>query len=53
MNSPSNETVRDWLMKNAHLVSAIRLPNNLMKDNAGTELGSDFIILQKNTAKRH
>jgi N12 class adenine-specific DNA methylase len=51
MNSPSNEPVRDWLMKNAGLVSAIRLPNNLMSDNAGTEVGSDLIILQKNSAK--
>jgi N12 class adenine-specific DNA methylase len=51
MNSPSNEPVREWLMKHTDLVSAIRLPNNLMTDNAGTEAGSDFIILQKNTAK--
>jgi N12 class adenine-specific DNA methylase len=51
MNSPSNEPVREWLMKNANLVSAIRLPNNLMSDNAGTEVGSDLIILQKNSDK--
>ena len=51
MNSPSNEPVREWLMKNANLVSAIRLPNNLMSDNAGTEVGSDLIILQKNSNK--
>jgi len=36
MNSPSNEAVREWLMRNSNLVSAIRLPNNLMSDNAGT-----------------
>jgi hypothetical protein len=51
MNSPSNEPVREWLMKNTSLVSAVRLPNNLMFDNAGTEVGSDLIILQKNSAK--
>jgi N12 class adenine-specific DNA methylase len=51
MNSPSNEPVREWLMKNTDLVSAIRLPNNLMNDNAGTEVGSDLIILQKNSGK--
>jgi hypothetical protein len=51
MNSPSNEPVREWLMKNANLVSAVRLPNNLMSDNAGTEVGSDLIILQKNSNK--
>ncbi|KAA6299855.1 MAG: hypothetical protein EZS26_004004, partial [Candidatus Ordinivivax streblomastigis] len=51
MNSSSNETVREWLMNNTNLVSAVRLPNNLMSDNAGTEVGSDLIILQKNSNK--
>ncbi|MDR2145870.1 MAG: N-6 DNA methylase [Tannerella sp.] len=51
MNSPGNEPVREWLMKNASLVSAVRLPNNLMRENAGTEVGSDFVILQKNSHK--
>jgi hypothetical protein len=51
LDSPSNEPVREWLMKNTNLVSAIRLPNNLFTDHAGTEVGSDLIILQKNTAK--
>ena len=26
---------------------SIRLPNNLFTDNAGTEVGSDLIVLQK------
>ncbi|WP_018074747.1 helicase-related protein [Dysgonomonas mossii] len=51
MNSPNNEPVRKWLMENTNLVSAIRLPNNLFTDYAGTEVGSDLILLQKNTAK--
>lgn len=51
MNSPSNEPVRKWLMDNTNLVSAIRLPNNLFTDYAGTEVGSDLIVLQKNSAK--
>jgi adenine-specific DNA methylase len=51
MNSPSNESIREWLMKNTNLVSAVRLPNNLMADNAGMEVGSDLIILQKNSNK--
>ncbi|MDR0506800.1 MAG: N-6 DNA methylase [Dysgonamonadaceae bacterium] len=51
MNSPKNEPVREWLMNNTSLASAIRLPNNLMSDNAGTEVGSDLIILQKNSGK--
>ncbi|SHE71928.1 helicase-related protein [Dysgonomonas macrotermitis] len=53
MNSPNNEPVRQWLMENTNLVSAIRLPNNLFTDYAGTEVGSDLIILQKNTAKEN
>ncbi|MDR0412221.1 MAG: N-6 DNA methylase, partial [Dysgonamonadaceae bacterium] len=51
MNSLQNEPIRRWLMNNTNLVSAIRLPNNLMTDNAGTEVGSDLIILQKNSNK--
>jgi N12 class adenine-specific DNA methylase len=51
MNSQNNEPVREWLMKNASLVSAVRLPNNMMSNNAGTEVGSDLIILQKNSNK--
>ena len=52
MNSPSNESIRQWLMEKTNLVSTIRLPNNLFTDIAGTEVGSDLIILQKNTHKQ-
>lgn len=52
MNSLQNAPVREWLMKNSDLVSAVRLPNNLFVDIANTEVGSDLIILQKNTAKQ-
>lgn len=52
MNSPSNEPIRQWLMEKTNLVSAIRLPNNLFTEIAGTEVGSDLIILQKNTTKQ-
>lgn len=51
MNAPTNEPVREWLMNNCDLVSAIRLPNNLFSEIANTEVGSDLIVLQKNTAK--
>ena len=51
MNSPRNETVRLEMLREAHLVSAIRLPNNLFTDYAGTEVGSDLIVLQKDTRK--
>ncbi len=51
MNSPRNEAVRLEMLREAHLVSAIRLPNNLFTDYAGTEVGSDLIVLQKDTRK--
>ena len=44
-------SVRNELFRQASLVSAIRLPNNLFTDNAGTEVGSDLIVLQKNLNK--
>lgn len=43
--------VRAAMLKNADLVSALRLPSNLFSDHAGTEVGSDLIILQKNERK--
>lgn len=52
LNSPKNEPIRRALMQNSDLVSAIRLPNNLFTDYAGTEVGSDLIILQKKTSKQ-
>nr|WP_294894900.1 N-6 DNA methylase [uncultured Pedobacter sp.] len=52
LNSPKNEPIRRALMENNNLVSVVRLPNNLFTEYAGTEVGSDLIILQKNTAKR-
>lgn len=50
MDSPRNRPVREWLVSHADLVSAIRLPDNLFVD-AGTEVSSDLIVLQKNTLK--
>lgn len=50
-NSPKGLPIRTHLMSQADLVSLVRLPNNLFIDSAGTEVGSDLIILQKNTAK--
>ena len=48
----SKTSVRNELFSQANLVSAIRLPNNLFTDNAGTEVGSDLIVLQKNLSKK-
>ena len=51
LNSPANEEIRRQLMRHSRLVSAIRLPNDLFSDSAGTEVGSDLIILQKEYAR--
>ena len=48
----SKVSVRNEMFCKANLVSAIRLPNNLFTDNAGTEAGSDLIILQKDLQKK-
>jgi len=48
----SRVSVRNEMFNKANLVSAIRLPNNLFTDNAGTEAGSDLIILQKDLQKK-
>lgn len=52
LNSPNNEPIRRALMQDNDLISVVRLPNNLFSDYAGTAVGSDLIILQKNSAKQ-
>ena len=42
-----NPEVRKYLAQRADLLGAIRLPNNAFKANAGTEVVSDIIFLQK------
>ena len=39
--------VRKYIAQRAELFGAIRLPNNTFKGNAGTEVVSDILILQK------
>lgn len=42
-----NPAVRKYIAQRAELLGAIRLPNNTFKGNAGTEVVSDILILQK------
>lgn len=42
-----NSAVRKYLAQRADLIGAIRLPDNTFKQNAGTEVTSDIIFLQK------
>ena len=52
LDAPSNAPIREYMMGHANLVGVARLPNNLFTDNAGTEVGSDLVILQKNSGKK-
>lgn len=51
MDSETNTPVRKWLMQHCNLISAIRLPHNLFTDYAGTAVGSDLLVLQKDSSK--
>lgn len=42
-----NSNVRRYIAQRADLLGAIRLPDNTFKGNAGTEVTSDILILQK------
>ena len=50
-DSPTNAPIREHLMEHSRLVSALRLPDGMFSENAGTEVGSDLLILQKETGK--
>ncbi len=47
----SNPTIRKYIAERAELVGAVRLPNTAFKDNAGTEVTSDILFLQKRERK--
>ncbi|WP_319226670.1 N-6 DNA methylase [Draconibacterium orientale] len=51
LNAPANRPVRESLMSRCEPVSVIRLPNNLFSEYAGTEVGSDLVILQQSKKK--
>lgn len=51
LDAPRNEPIRRYLMQNSRLISAIRLPSGMFSENAGTEVGSDLIVLQKQSGK--
>ena len=43
----TNSTVRKYIAQRAELLGAIRLPNDTFKGNAGTDVVSDILFLQK------
>ena len=48
----ANPTVRKYLAQRADLLGAVRLPNNAFLKNAGTQVTSDIIFLQKREGLR-
>ena len=42
-----NRSVRKYLAQRADLLGAIRLPDNTFKENAGTRVTTDILVLQK------
>ena len=50
MDSPGNKEIREHLMKNSDLITAIRLPNNVF-ESAGTSPVTDIILLRKHSHK--
>ena len=51
MDSRSYTAVRMEMLRHANVVSAVRLPDGMFSEEAGTEAGSDLIILQKDMSK--
>ncbi len=49
MDSPTNNIIREEISRNARLVGAFRLPDGMFRDEAGTDVGSDLVVLQKYT----
>ena len=49
MDSAANNTIREEISKDARLVGAFRLPDGMFRDEAGTDVGSDLVVLQKYT----
>lgn len=51
LNSPSNETVRQYLFQQSNFVSLTVLPDNLMKETGNTQAPNHLLIVQKNETK--
>lgn len=52
LNSPSNQSAREYLFGNSDFVSLNVMPDNLMKDTGNTEASSHLLIVQKNQNKQ-
>jgi hypothetical protein len=52
LNNPSNQQAREYLFTKSDFVSLTVLPDNLMKEEGGTEAPSHLLTVQKNEAKK-
>ena len=52
LNADGNSAVRRLMLSQADLLSAVRMPNNLFTENAGTEAGCDLLVLRKRVGKK-
>ncbi len=50
-DTPGNKFVREYLVRHANLITALRLPDTLFMQTSGIEVGSDLLVFQKNTHK--
>ena len=50
-DSAANRPIREYLMRHADLISAVRLPDDMFINDGGIMVGSDLLILQKHDNK--
>lgn len=51
LDTVTNKSAREWLFMNSDFISLTVMPDNLMKESAGTEAGSHFLVVRKHTGK--
>lgn len=50
-DSPDNQFLREWMVHNGNLLSAVRLPDNMFQLEQGVAVGSDLIVFQRDQHK--
>lgn len=50
-DAPANKFLRNYLVHNANMITALRLPDTLFMQTGGIEVGCDFFIFQKHSHK--
>lgn len=50
-DAPANKFLRNYLVHNANMITALRLPDTLFMQTGGIEVGCDFFVFQKHSHK--